>query len=51
MFAKNVVEVKRASDRVMSGKVEVEGAMMNVVNDYPPQVCFERKREIYCGAG
>ena len=30
--AKNVVEVKRLSDRVMSVKLEIEDVMMNVVS-------------------
>ena len=37
-LVRNVLEVKRVSDRVMSMKVEIEGAMLNVVSCYAPQV-------------
>ncbi|KAK3511889.1 hypothetical protein QTP70_027488, partial [Hemibagrus guttatus] len=37
-FVRNVLEVKRVSDRVMSLKVEIEGVMLNVVSGYAPQV-------------
>ncbi|KAK3522813.1 hypothetical protein QTP86_002563, partial [Hemibagrus guttatus] len=37
-FVRNVLEVKRVSDRVMSLKLEFEGVMLNVVSGYAPQV-------------
>ncbi|KAK3514022.1 hypothetical protein QTP70_001284 [Hemibagrus guttatus] len=37
-FVRNVLEVKRVSDRVMSLKLEIEGVMLNVVSGYDPQV-------------
>ncbi|KAK3570516.1 hypothetical protein QTP86_020094 [Hemibagrus guttatus] len=37
-FVRNVLEVKRVSDRVMSLKLEIEGVMLNVVSGYAPQV-------------
>ncbi|KAK3528544.1 hypothetical protein QTP70_002788 [Hemibagrus guttatus] len=40
-FVKNVLEVKRVSDRVMSLKLEIEGVMLNVVSGYAPQVGCE----------
>ncbi|KAK3547834.1 hypothetical protein QTP86_031973, partial [Hemibagrus guttatus] len=40
-FVRNVLEVKRASDRVMSLKLEIEGVMLNVVSGYAPQVGCE----------
>ncbi|KAK3557295.1 hypothetical protein QTP70_026684, partial [Hemibagrus guttatus] len=40
-FVKNVLEVNRVSDRVMSLKLEVEGVMLNVVSGYAPQVGCE----------
>ncbi|KAK3523359.1 hypothetical protein QTP86_029866 [Hemibagrus guttatus] len=40
-FARNVLEVKRVSDRVMSLKLEIEGVMLNVVSGYAPQVGCE----------
>ncbi|KAI5614769.1 hypothetical protein C0J50_3417 [Silurus asotus] len=40
-YSKNVVEVKRVSDRVMIMKVEVEGMMINVISAYAPQVGCE----------
>ncbi|KAK3508832.1 hypothetical protein QTP70_009600 [Hemibagrus guttatus] len=40
-FVRNVLEVKRASDRVMSLKLETEGVMLNVVSGYAPQVGCE----------
>ncbi|KAK3553764.1 hypothetical protein QTP70_009178 [Hemibagrus guttatus] len=40
-FVRNVLEVKRVSDRVMSLKLEFEGVMLNVVNGYAPQVGCE----------
>ncbi|KAK3572798.1 hypothetical protein QTP86_007401 [Hemibagrus guttatus] len=36
-FVRNVLEVKRLSDRVMSLKLEIEGVMLNVVSGYAPQ--------------
>ncbi|XP_062866594.1 uncharacterized protein LOC134329279, partial [Trichomycterus rosablanca] len=44
-LAKNVVEVKRVSDRVMCLKVEVEGMMLNVVSGYAPQVGCEKEEK------
>ncbi|KAK3571302.1 hypothetical protein QTP86_005934 [Hemibagrus guttatus] len=40
-FVRNVLEVKRVSDRVMSLKLETEGVMLNVVSGYAPQVGCE----------
>ncbi|KAF7640738.1 hypothetical protein LDENG_00018990, partial [Lucifuga dentata] len=40
-FVRNVLEVKRVSDRVMSLKLEIEGVIFNVVSGYPPQVVCE----------
>ncbi|KAK3544274.1 hypothetical protein QTP86_009070 [Hemibagrus guttatus] len=43
-FVRNVLEVKRVSDRVMSLKLEMvklEGVMLNVVSGYAPQVGCE----------
>ncbi|KAF7687514.1 hypothetical protein C0J45_21963 [Silurus meridionalis] len=40
-FSKCVVEVKRVSERVMNLKLEFEGAMMNVISAYAPQVGCE----------
>ena len=42
---KNVEEVKRVSDNVMSMKLEIEGVMMNV-SGYTPQVgCWMEEKE------
>ncbi|KAK3536843.1 hypothetical protein QTP86_027043 [Hemibagrus guttatus] len=40
-FGRNVLEVKRVSDRVMSLKLEIEGVMLNVISGYTPQVGCE----------
>ncbi|KAK3548456.1 hypothetical protein QTP70_013155 [Hemibagrus guttatus] len=40
-FVRNVPEVKRVSDRVMSLKLEIEVVMLNVVSGYAPQVGCE----------
>ncbi|KAK3530930.1 hypothetical protein QTP70_006515 [Hemibagrus guttatus] len=40
-FVRNVLEVKRVSDRAMSLKLEIEGMMLNVVSGYAPQVGCE----------
>ncbi|KAK3526553.1 hypothetical protein QTP70_030693, partial [Hemibagrus guttatus] len=40
-FVRNVLEVKRVSDRVMSLKLEIEGVMLNVGSGYAPQVGCE----------
>ncbi|KAK3567837.1 hypothetical protein QTP86_027362, partial [Hemibagrus guttatus] len=40
-FVRNVLEVKRVSDRVMNLKLEFEGVMLNVVIGYAPQVGCE----------
>ncbi|KAK3517722.1 hypothetical protein QTP70_016495, partial [Hemibagrus guttatus] len=40
-FVRNVLKVKRVSDRVMSLKLEIEGVMLNVVSGYAPQVGCE----------
>ncbi|KAK3573023.1 hypothetical protein QTP86_012246 [Hemibagrus guttatus] len=46
VFGRNVLEVKRVSDRVMSLKLEIEDAMLNVVSGYAPQVgCELEKKE------
>ena len=37
-YIRRVLEVKRISDRMMHMKLEIEGAMMNVVSAYAPQV-------------
>ncbi|KAK3569392.1 hypothetical protein QTP86_027817 [Hemibagrus guttatus] len=44
-FVRNVLEVKRVSDRVMSLKLEIEGVMLNVVSGYAPQVGCELKEK------
>ncbi|KAK3565523.1 hypothetical protein QTP86_011938 [Hemibagrus guttatus] len=45
-FVRNVLEVKRVSDRVMSLKLEIEGVMLNVVSGYATQVgCELEERE------
>ncbi|KAK3523823.1 hypothetical protein QTP70_010438 [Hemibagrus guttatus] len=40
-FVRNVLEVKRVSDRVMTLQLEIEGVMLNVVSGYAPQVGCE----------
>ncbi|KAK3559199.1 hypothetical protein QTP86_005200 [Hemibagrus guttatus] len=40
-FVRNVLEVKRVSDRVMSLKLEIEGVKLNVVSGYASQVGCE----------
>ncbi|KAK3513513.1 hypothetical protein QTP70_015480, partial [Hemibagrus guttatus] len=40
-FVRNILEVKRVSDRVMSLKIEIERVMLNVVSGYAPQVGCE----------
>ncbi|MCJ8730702.1 hypothetical protein PDJAM_G00187490 [Pangasius djambal] len=40
-FGRNVLEVKRVSDRVMSLKLEIDGVMLNVDSGYAPQVGCE----------
>ncbi|KAK3535940.1 hypothetical protein QTP70_021240 [Hemibagrus guttatus] len=40
-FVRNILEVKRVSDRVMSLKLEIQGVMLNVVSGYAPQVGCE----------
>ncbi|KAK3568760.1 hypothetical protein QTP86_016288 [Hemibagrus guttatus] len=48
-FVRNVLEVKRVSDRVMSLKLEIEGVMLNVVSGYAPQVgCDLEEKERFC---
>ncbi|KAK3566754.1 hypothetical protein QTP86_004437 [Hemibagrus guttatus] len=44
-FVRNVLEVKRVSDRVMSLKLEIEGVMLNVVSGYAPQVGCEKEEK------
>ncbi|XP_051806753.1 uncharacterized protein LOC127534762 [Acanthochromis polyacanthus] len=44
-FVRNVLEVRRVSDRVMSLKLEIEGVMFNVVSGYAPQVGCEREEK------
>ncbi|KAK3541728.1 hypothetical protein QTP86_002117 [Hemibagrus guttatus] len=48
-FVRNVLVVKRVSDRVMSLKLEIEGVMLNVVSGYAPQVgcVLEEKERIW----
>ncbi|KAK3507843.1 hypothetical protein QTP70_001395 [Hemibagrus guttatus] len=49
-FVRNVLEVKRVSDRVMSLKLEIEGVMLNVVSGYAPQVgCELEEKERFWG--
>ncbi|KAK3549868.1 hypothetical protein QTP86_015490 [Hemibagrus guttatus] len=43
-FVRNVLEVKRVSDRVMSLKLEIERVMLNVVSGYAPQIGCEKER-------
>ncbi|KAK3509752.1 hypothetical protein QTP70_008387 [Hemibagrus guttatus] len=40
-FVRNVLEVERVSDRVMTLKLEIEGVMLNDVSGYAPQVGCE----------
>lgn len=40
-FARNVLKVKRVSDRLMSLKLEIEGITINVVSGNTPQVGCE----------
>ncbi|KAI5091945.1 hypothetical protein C0J45_19151 [Silurus meridionalis] len=44
-YSKSVVEVKRVSDRVMNVKLEVEGAMINVISTYALQVGCEMEEK------
>ncbi|MCJ8736328.1 hypothetical protein PDJAM_G00258270 [Pangasius djambal] len=44
-FGRNVPEVKRVSDRVMSLKLEIEGVMLKVVSGYAPQVGCELEQK------
>ena len=45
-YAKNVVKVKRVSDRVVSLKLDIEGVIMNVVSCYVQQVgCAMEEKE------
>ena len=37
-LVKNVLEVKRESDRLMAMKLEVKGSVLNIVSAYAPQV-------------
>ena len=41
-YAKNIIQVKRVSDRVMSRKLEIESVLMNHSN-YAQQVGCEMK--------
>ncbi|KAK3545555.1 hypothetical protein QTP70_008158 [Hemibagrus guttatus] len=45
-FVRNVLEVKKVSDRVMSLKLEIEGVMLNVVSGYAPQVACELEEKV-----
>ncbi|MCJ8743640.1 hypothetical protein PDJAM_G00096590 [Pangasius djambal] len=48
-FGRNVLEVKRVSDRVMSLKLEIKGVVMYVVSGYAPQVgCELEEKERFC---
>ncbi|KAK3516413.1 hypothetical protein QTP70_010742 [Hemibagrus guttatus] len=40
-FVRNVLEVKRVSNRMMTLKLEIEGVMLNVFSGYAPQVGCE----------
>ena len=43
-----VVEVERASDRLISMKLEVDGILINLVSAYAPQVgCDEEEKEAF----
>ncbi|XP_042886116.1 craniofacial development protein 2-like [Penaeus japonicus] len=42
-YVDNVVEMKRVSDRVISVKLEIEGAIINVISTYAPQMGCEIK--------
>ena len=44
-LVRNVLEVKRMSDRVMCLKLETEGVMFNVVSGYAPQVACELEKK------
>ena len=45
-MVEDVIEVKRASDRVMYLKLEVGGSMVNIVSAYAPQVgCEQEEKE------
>ncbi|KAK3549380.1 hypothetical protein QTP86_001245 [Hemibagrus guttatus] len=46
-FVRNVLEVKRVSDRVMSLKLEIEGVTLNVVSGYAPQVGCELEEKFW----
>ncbi|ROI22611.1 hypothetical protein DPX16_0452 [Anabarilius grahami] len=47
-FEKNVLEVKRVSDRLMSLKLEIEGVMLNVIIAYAPQVgCKQEEKDTF----
>ncbi|XP_065662616.1 uncharacterized protein LOC136085255 [Hydra vulgaris] len=48
-FSRNVVEVKRVSDRVICVKLEIDRVVMNVISAYAPQVgCdMEEKEEFW----
>ncbi|KAK3571765.1 hypothetical protein QTP86_018713, partial [Hemibagrus guttatus] len=49
-FVRNVLEVKRVSDMVMSLKLEIEGVMLNVVSGYAPQAgCELEEKERFWG--
>ncbi|KAI5619328.1 hypothetical protein C0J50_21359 [Silurus asotus] len=44
-YRKSVVEVKRVFDKLMNVKLEVKGAMINVISAYAPQVCCEMEEK------
>ena len=48
-LAESVLEVKRASDRLMAMKLEVNGSILNIVSAYAPQVnnSMEEKNDFW----
>ncbi|KAI5090485.1 hypothetical protein C0J45_19346 [Silurus meridionalis] len=46
-YSKRVVEMKRASDRVMNVKLQVEGVMINAISAYAPQVGCEMNEKFW----
>ena len=44
-YSKNVVEVRRVSDRLMTVKLEIDGVMLNVTSAYAPQAGCEMEEK------
>ena len=44
-LAESVLEVKRASDRLMAIKLEVKGSILNIVSAYAPQVNYSMEEK------